>query len=419
VLTTTPRGARPPPPARRPAPAPPPLPFPARATPVPVPARPQKDGKSKSDPQWKKQRAEREQRVKALGELTEGYEDEGPMIHCVVWHDGSVWRAAIDTRELYTEGSGKGLLADFEPLTNFKDERRYGTFSALDANNFCCNIYQGGDVLSIVTDASPHGTHVAAIAAAHHPEDPSLNGVAPGAQVISCKIGDSRLGSMETVVGLSRALAACRQHGVDVINMSYGEATALPNRGRFIDLANDIVNKHGVMFVSSAGNAGPALGTVGAPGGTCSSIISVGAFVSPTLASAGHSVRDAIDRGQQYTWSSRGPTADGHTGVVLSAPGGAIASVPQWTQQRRQLMNGTSMSSPNACGGIALVLSALKQEGQRYSPHRVRRALENTCEPLGDGVGPWVLTSGRGMIRVDRAVEYLSRSADVDSPDFR
>jgi tripeptidyl-peptidase-2 len=59
-----------------------------------------------------------------------------------------------------------------------------------------------------VVDAGSHGTHVAGITAAHHPEDPALNGIAPGAQVVSCKIGDSRLGSMETMVGLTRALIA-------------------------------------------------------------------------------------------------------------------------------------------------------------------------------------------------------------------
>lgn len=59
----------------------------------------------------------------------------------------------------------------------------------------------------------------------------------------------------------------------------------------------------------------------------------MGAYVSPELAAAGHSVLEAPAEGLQYNWSSRGPTADGHVGVAFSAPGGAIAPVPQWTQQ--------------------------------------------------------------------------------------
>lgn len=42
------------------------------------------------------------------------------MLECVVWNDGDVWRAAIDTSDMYAPDSGSGLLADFEPLTNFK-----------------------------------------------------------------------------------------------------------------------------------------------------------------------------------------------------------------------------------------------------------------------------------------------------------
>jgi len=54
---------------------------------------------------------------------------------------------------------------------------------------------------------------------------------------------------------------------VDIANMSYGEASAIPNFGRFIGLIRDeLVNRKGLLFVSSAGNNGPALSTVGSPG---------------------------------------------------------------------------------------------------------------------------------------------------------
>ena len=43
-------------------------------------------------------------------------------------------------------------------------------FSKLDACTFVVNVYDEGNILSIVTDCSPHGTHVAGIASAFHPK---------------------------------------------------------------------------------------------------------------------------------------------------------------------------------------------------------------------------------------------------------
>lgn len=54
--------------------------------------------------------------------------------------------------------------------------------------------------------------------------------------------------------------------------------------------------------MSSAGNSGPALSTVGAPGGTTSSIIGVGAYVSPAMAAGAHCVVEAPSEGLEYTW---------------------------------------------------------------------------------------------------------------------
>ncbi|KAK9121596.1 hypothetical protein Syun_019213 [Stephania yunnanensis] len=351
-------------------------------------------------------------RVDLLRKEADSYDDKGPVIDAVVWNDGELWRVALDTQCL-EDDSASGKLADFIPLTNYRIERKYGIFSKLDACSFVTNVYDEGNILSIVTDCSPHGTHVAGIAAAFHPKEPLLNGVAPGAQLISCKIGDSRLGSMETGTGLTRALISAVEHKCDLINMSYGEPTLLPNYGRFVDLVNEAVHKHRLIFVSSAGNNGPALSTVGAPGGTTSSIIGIGAYVSPSMAAGAHCVVEPPSEGLEYTWSSRGPTIDGDLGVCVSAPGGAVAPVPTWTLQRRMLMNGTSMSSPSACGGVALLISGMKAEGISVSPYIVREALENTAISVGAGLPEDKLSTGQGLIQVDKAFEYLRQSRDT------
>ncbi|KAE9464869.1 hypothetical protein C3L33_03223, partial [Rhododendron williamsianum] len=363
------------------------------------------------DADLKRVREDLQNRVDFLRKQADSYDDKGPVVDAVVWHDGELWRVALDTQSL-EDDQDRGKLANFVPLTNYRIERKFGVFSSLDACSFVANVYDEGSILSIVTDSSPHGTHVAGIASAFHPKEPLLNGVAPGAQLISCKIGDSRLGSMETGTGLTRALIAAVEHKCDLINMSFGEPTLLPDYGRFVDLVDEVVNKHRVIFVSSAGNSGPALSTVGAPGGTTSSIIGVGAYVSPAMAAGAHCVVEPPEEGLEYTWSSRGPTVDGDLGVCISAPGGAVAPVPTWTLQRRMLMNGTSMASPSACGGIALLVSAMKAEGIPVSPYTVREALENSSIPVGSLLED-KLSTGQGLMQVDKAHEYVQKLHNV------
>ncbi|KAL8007278.1 putative peptidase S8A, tripeptidyl peptidase II, peptidase S8, subtilisin, Ser-active [Plasmopara halstedii] len=363
----------------------------------------QNDVKTK-DPVKRREKKDLETRLQQLEDLVKTYEDPGPIYDAIVFHDDTCWRAALDTSET-------GTFTGIPLMTNFKLERQYATFSNESQLNYVLNIYDDGNILSVVNDVGAHGTHVAGIVAAYYPEQPECNGVAPGAQIVAVKIGDGRLEGMETTSALSRAILAVMDANVDVINMSYGEYASQHNYGRLIELSNELVNDHNITFVVSAGNNGPALGTVGAPGGTTSSMLSVGAYVSPQMMEGEYIMRDNNLSGTAYTWSSRGPTFDGDLGVNVCAPGAAIAPVPNWTLNKKQLMNGTSMSSPNCAGNIALLVSAMKALGVQYTPYSIRRALENTAIKVPNVD---VYAQGKGLIQIVPAFEYLSQSNTFD-----
>lgn len=328
--------------------------------------------------------------------------DPGMILDCVVFFDGKDYRAVIGS--VADEGTDWSSKA---PLASFAKERRYATISAIDQYNYGVNFYDDGRVLSIVGDCTPHGTHVAAIAAASHEE---RSGVAPGAQLISIKIGDSRMGSMESGSSIARGIMTAIRLGCDIINLSYGEGSQLPNSGRVIKMAEELVWRHNILFVSAVGNNGPALSTVNSPGGMSSSILGIAAYVSPDMMKVNYSLESNTDHtdileGTTYTWSSVGPASDGANGVTLCAPGGAIASVSNWTMQKSMLMNGTSMASPHACGCMALLLSACKAEGIPISQARIQRALENSAEMMPNLSS---LQQGWGMLQVDRAFKHLA-----------
>lgn len=66
------------------------------------------------------------------------------------------------------------------------------------------------------------------------------------------------------------------------------------------------------------------------------------------------------------------------------------------------------MASPSACGGLALVLSALKSEKLKWTPARLHKAVAATAKDVSDPLHI-------GMLQVEKLHEHLL--AHQDTPD--
>lgn len=166
-----------------------------------------------------------------LKEAMEGYDDSGPVLDLVLFRDpaaeaGGGWRAVIHTEGIERAGQAGHDLVDMSsatPMAPYREMGQVGDLGFGTALSFCVQVpSESGNLTQIVVDAGSHGTHVAGIVAANFDEEGAAerNGVAPGAQILACKIGDSRLGSAETGTGLVRALIAAKKAGCDLINLS-------------------------------------------------------------------------------------------------------------------------------------------------------------------------------------------------------
>ncbi|MEM9281781.1 MAG: S8 family serine peptidase [Verrucomicrobiota bacterium] len=348
-------------------------------------------------------------RESLLGSLEEGFmaADPGPVYDCVVWSDGKQFRVIVDTDE-------DGDLADETVLRPFGVAGEYASFGEREASHFSVQVYEDGDLLSIVTVSGSHGSHVAAIAAANFPDEPHRNGIAPGARILSVKIGDIRSRGSSTGVGEMRSVAACAQYGVDIMNASWGGASQFQDgsstSARLYEL---LVKKYGVTAFVSVGNSGPALSTLGSPGGTTQAVIGIGAYVSPEMARVLHS-QTLEAPSTAYNFTSRGPTKGGDLGVDVMGPGGAVASLAYEDLRKSQNYVGTSMSSPSVAGVGALLVSAAKQSDVPYSPPRIRAALMNGARFL-EGVETFA--QGAGLAQVLPAWEHLKTNAEQPAWD--
>lgn len=248
-------------------------------------------------------------------------------------------------------------------------------------------------ICSLIFDTGGHATHVAGIIGGNFP-DPSFNGINPNCQILSLKIGDLRVDGMETSIALIRAFHEIVKRGCHIVNYSFGEPVG-KDKGRFIEMMNEFTFKHNITFITSAGNSGPGITTIGAPAAVSDRAISVGAFTEAQYLNKLYHLTENNFESGNYHWSSRGPSINDAMGVDVVAPGCALTSHPRWYKSSIKMCNGTSMAAPNAAGFMSLIMSQF--ESPDFYPHTfwLKRYMESTCGSV-DGFESF--SQGHGLI---------------------
>lgn len=200
----------------------------------------------------------------------------------------------------------------------------------------------------------------------------------------------------------------------DVINNSWGHTFDPQNdsaacNGFFADLL-EAVELAGIVSIHSAGNEGPSLNTVGAPGTGNMSLVNVFSV-------------GAID-GNNSAWpianfSSRGPSrcSSGGTDPIsikpeIVAPGVAVRSAIRNNDNSFEydLFQGTSMSAPHVSGVALLLMEAFPQA----TAEEIKMAMYMSAIDLGAAGED--NNYGRGMLDAEAAFQYLSNTYTPSLP---
>jgi subtilisin family serine protease len=336
---------------------------------------------------------------------------------------GVLWDPA--TNRVWVDTNQNGSFADETAMRDYRVNKDVGYFgtdnpatAVAERMPFVVQTDGKNKVVNIGIVSGAHGSHVAGIAAANAMFGGQMSGAAPGAKIVSVRVCLFIAGCTAHAL-IEGMIYAAKQANVDVINMSIGGLPALNdgNNAR-AELYDRLIERYNVQMFISAGNSGPGLNTIGDPS-VASRVVSLGAYIHKNTQLANYGTATAFNDNVLY-FSSRGPREDGGFKPQLLASGSAISTIPMWQPggglastlpPGYAMFNGTSMSSPQAAGAAALLVSAAKQTNRQYQPAQLRQAIVSSATLITEANPDFgrvpITRQGNGLMNTSAAWDLL------------
>ena len=334
---------------------------------------------------------------------------------------GVLWQEAAN--DVWVDTDRDLSFADEKAMTDYIVRQDVGVFGTddpatpeRDTIGFTVQTDRVNNFVSINVGIYQHATGIMGSVVGNRQPNGRIQGVAPGARIVSMFYGVSNAHGM--IEGL---VAAFKHPLVDLIVCEQSVAIAslpylLADGTHPVSIvAQRLIERYGKLLFVPGDNA-PAFGFV-AEDGLAPGAVSVGGYQSRESYRLNWGFIPENDDNMHWGALSHGPSGSGALKPDLLAPSGQMSTDPGYRkgELRKGLFQlppgysvdgGTSTATPMAAGATALVVSAAKQTGVAHDAARLKAAITGSARHI-----PHLRAheQGNGLIQVGPAFDLLTK----------